>query len=98
MFCPKNVEASLNTNKSDIALLRDYYFGLVDVDDDTVNHYTRQAWFTLAANHYDLQVQLKTACAMLDLLTAGEGSIASHGLLYILNPARWDRYAQLLAE
>ena len=27
MFCPKKVEASLNTNKSDIALLRDY-FGL----------------------------------------------------------------------
>ena len=95
MFCPKNVEASTNnTNKSDIALLQDY-FGL-DVDDDTVNHYARQGWF-YPSNHYDLRVQLKTACAMLDLLT-GEGSIASHGLSYILNPARWDRYAPLLAE
>jgi hypothetical protein len=94
MFCPKNVEASLNTNKSDIALLRDY-FGL-DVDDDTVNHYARQGWF-YPSNHYDLRVQLKTACSMLELLT-GEGSIASHGLSYILNPQRWDRYAPLLAE
>ena len=94
MFCPKNVEASLNTNKSDIALLRDY-FGL-DVDDDTVNHYARQGWF-YPSNHYDLRVQLKTACSMLELLT-GEGSIASHGLSYILNQKRWDRYAPLLAE
>ena len=94
MFCPKNVEASLNTNKSDIALLRDYFD--LDVDDDTINHYARQGWF-YPSNHYDLRVQLKTACAMLDLLT-GDGSIASHGLSYILNPARWDRYAPLLAE
>lgn len=94
MFCPKNVEASLNTNKSDIALLRDY-FGL-DVDDDTVNHYARQGWF-YPSNHYDLRVQLKTACSMLELLT-GEGSIASHGMSYILNQKRWDRYAPLLAE
>ena len=94
IFCPKNVEASLNTNKSDIALLRDY-FGL-DVDDDTVNHYAKQGWF-YPSNHYDLRVQLKTACAMLDLLT-GEGSIASQGLAYILSPTRWDRYAPLLAE
>jgi hypothetical protein len=94
MFCPKNVEASLNTNKSDIALLRDY-FGL-DVDDDTVTHYAKQGWF-YPSNHYDLRVQLKTACSMLELLT-GEGSIASHGLSYILNPRRWDRYAPMLAE
>lgn len=94
MFCPKNVEASLNTNKSDIALLRDY-FGL-DVDDDTVNHYAKQGWF-YPSNHYDLRVQLKTACAMIDLLT-GEGSIAAQGLSYILSPTRWDRYAPLLAE
>lgn len=94
MFCPKNVEASLNTNKSDIALLRDY-FGL-DVDDDTISHYARQGWF-YPSNHYDLRVQLKTACAMLDLLT-GEGSIGSHGLSYILSPTRWDRYAPLIAE
>ena len=94
MFCPKNVEASLNTNKSDIALLRDY-FGL-DVDDDTVNHYAKQGWF-YPSNHYDLRVQLKTALSMLELLT-GEGSIATHGLSYILHSARWDRYAPLLAE
>ena len=94
MFCPKNVEASLNTNKSDIALLRDY-FGL-DVDDDTVNHYAKQGWF-YPSNHYDLRVQLQTACATIELLT-GKGSIASQGLSYILNPRRWDRYAPLLAE
>ena len=94
MFCPKNVEASLNTNKSDIALLRDYFD--LDVDNETVNHYAKQGWF-YPSNHYDLRVQLKTACAMLELLT-GEGSIASHGLSHILNPARWDRYAPLLAE
>jgi hypothetical protein len=87
MFCPKNVEASLNTNKSDIALLRDY-FGL-DVDDDTVSHYAKQGWF-YPSNHYDLRVQLKTACAMINLLT-GAGSIASQGLSYILSPTRWDR-------
>lgn len=94
MFCPKNVEASMNSNKSDIALLRDYFD--LDVDNDTVNHYARQGWF-YPSNHYDLRVQLKTACAMLELLT-GEGSIASHGLSHILNPTRWDRYAPLLAE
>ena len=95
MFCPKNVEASLNTNKSDIALLRNYDFGL-DVDDDTVNHFAKQGWF-YPSNHYNLRVQLKTACSMLELLT-GEGSIASHGLSYILNPKCWDRYAPMLAE
>jgi hypothetical protein len=94
MFCPKNVEASLNTNKADIALLRDY-FGL-DVDDDTVNHYAKQGWF-YPSNQYDLRVQLNTACAMINLLT-GEGSIASQGLSYILSPTQWDRYAPLLAE
>ena len=38
MFCPKNVEASLNTNKSDILALLCDYFGL-DMDEDTINHY-----------------------------------------------------------
>ena len=94
MFCPKNVEASMNTSKADVALLRDY-FGL-DVDDDTVSHYARQGWF-YPSNHYDLRVQLKAARDMIDLL-AGENSIASHGLSHILHPKRWDRYAPLLAE
>jgi hypothetical protein len=84
----------MNTNKADVALLRDY-FGL-DVDDDTVSHYARQGWF-YPSNHYDLRVQLKAARDMIDLL-AGKDSIASHGLSHILHPNRWDRYAPLLAE
>jgi hypothetical protein len=95
IFCPKNVEASLNTNKSDIALLCDY-FGL-DVDDDTVNHYARQGWF-YPSNHYNLRVQLKTACSMMLELLTGEDSVATHGLSHILNQKCWDRYTPLLAK
>ena len=60
MFCPKNVEASMNSNKSDIALLRDYFD--LDVDNNTVNHYARQGWF-YPSNHYDLRVQPPVLCS-----------------------------------
>ena len=84
-FYPKTVEVHGKGGGNE--LLREY-LGM-DVDEATLSFYAKQGYFT-PKTLYDLRVTLQTALDMLELLTY-KRSVATPGLYYVLQPARWNR-------
>ncbi len=93
MFHPKTVDLGSKGGKGN-ELLREY-LGM-DVDEATLEFYMKQGFYTPNTPH-DLQVQLRTALDMLELLTCDD-TIAGKGLSYVLEASRWSRLSTVLND
>lgn len=94
IFHPRTIDVGGSAFDAGRARLRDLFDA--DVDEETINHYSKQGLYA-ASNHHDLKIQLQTALDMLELLL-GPGSIATAGLTYVLETSRWRRMSILFHE
>ena len=94
MFHPRTVDLGGRPFDAGRARLRDLFEA--EVDEETINHYSKQGLFA-ASNQHDMRIQLQTALDMLSLLL-GTGSVATQGLAYVLEPGRWRRMSILFHE
>jgi len=94
MFHPKTIEMGSKPFDQDTATLREYFD--LDVTDDTIAYYAKRGYYH-PTNVHDLRVQLQTAREFLELVTC-PGSIATHGLAYILELKRWRRFSTIIHD